>query len=148
MFKFKSMMEKHRWSKFSGIMLFMSAILFTSSQSVASDLSGIPSAQQSNQSQQQEKQSQLDPGHRYIQGTVEGVSDDTIKVNAGEVGDMSPRYLDIEKTPAGEPVNVGDTLRVEVNLENKVVSYQKITSDKQNATGQPDSMSAQPKSSR
>ena len=39
----------------------------------------------------------LPPNQRIIFGTVEGVNENTIKVNAGAAGNMSPRYLELEK---------------------------------------------------
>ena len=99
------------------IMGLMFGVMFLVGPSWASDLSGIVSDKKTHQSQQLDGQNQLDPGHRIIHGTVEGVNQNTIKVNAGEVGEMSPRYFDIEKANGDENVRVGDTLRVEVNLQ-------------------------------
>ena len=69
----------------------------------------------------------LPAGQRIVYGTVEGVNENTIKVNAGEAGEMSPRYLELEKL--GEKANSikqGDRLKITVNNKNKVVDYQLV----------------------
>ena len=126
---------------------FLFGMVLLSGPSLASDLSGVGSEKNTHQSEQPSSQNQLDPGHRYIHGTVEGINQNTIKVNAGEVGEMSPRYFDIEKVRGDEDVQVGDALRVEVNLQNKVVGYRKISGDGNNAQNPSDTMNAQSGSS-
>ncbi|GJL64767.1 MAG: hypothetical protein NPIRA04_34210 [Nitrospirales bacterium] len=67
----------------------------------------------------------LPSGQRFIFGTVEGVNENTIKVDAGEAGEMSPRYLELEKLENKmDDVKEGDRLKITVNAKNKVVDYQ------------------------
>ncbi len=64
-------------------------------------------------------------GDRIIYGTVEGVNEATIKVDAGEVGEMTPRYLELEKLgEKAASIKQGDRLEITVNNKNVVVDYQ------------------------
>lgn len=64
---------------------------------------------------------------RVIFGTVEGLTDTHIKVEAGEVGEMAPRYLEIEKrTGKGNDIKMGDRLKIVVGSQNLVQDYSKI----------------------
>ncbi len=66
----------------------------------------------------------LPPNHRIIYGTVEGVNEATLKVNAGEVGQMTPRYLELEKLEGkADLVKEGDRIEITVNNKNAVVDY-------------------------
>ena len=66
----------------------------------------------------------LPDNHRIIFGIVEGVNENTIKVNAGDAGEISPRYLELEKLGnQSDEVKPGDRLKITVNNKNKVVSY-------------------------
>jgi len=64
----------------------------------------------------------LPSAQRFIFGTVEGVNENTIKVNAGEAGEMSPRYLELENKM--DDVKEGDRLKITVDAKNKVLDYQ------------------------
>jgi len=63
------------------IMGLMFGIIFLAGPSWASDLSGVVSDKKTHQTDPHDGQKQLDPGHRYIHGTVEGVNENTIKRN-------------------------------------------------------------------
>ncbi|MCA9469323.1 MAG: hypothetical protein KC643_28315, partial [Nitrospira sp.] len=65
--------------------------------------------------------------HRIIFGTIEGITDTHIKVQSGEVGEMTPRYLEIEKlTGKEETLKVGDRLKIVVGSQNIVQDYFKV----------------------
>ena len=67
----------------------------------------------------------LPTNQRIIYGTIEGINENTIKVNAGEAGEMSPRYLELEKLEdKADSLKQGDRLKITVNNKNKVVDYQ------------------------
>ena len=69
----------------------------------------------------------LPPGQRIVHGTVEGVNENTIKVNYGEAGEMSPRYLELDKLGSkADVVKQGDRLKITVNNKNKIVDYQLV----------------------
>ncbi len=74
----------------------------------------------------QEITSGLSANQRIIYGTIEGINENTIKVNAGEAGEMSPRYLELDKlgNKAADSLKQGDRLKITVNNKNKVVDYQ------------------------
>jgi hypothetical protein len=64
------------------------------------------------------------PTHWVITGTVEEVDADHAKVNSGDTGEMSPRYLSLERArEKGFSVKKGDTLEIVVNAKNHVVDY-------------------------
>ncbi len=66
----------------------------------------------------------LPPNHHIIYGTVEGVNANTIKVNAGAIGEISPRYLELEKIgEKAKSLKQGDRLQITVNNKNKVIDY-------------------------
>ena len=66
----------------------------------------------------------LPQNHRTIYGTVEGVNESTIKVNAGETGGLIPRYLDLDKLgPHSDSIKKGDRLEITLNNNNAVVDY-------------------------
>ncbi len=76
------------------------------------------------ESKGQHANNNLPAGQRIVYGTVEGVNENTIKVNAGEVGEMSPRYLEIDKLGSkADIVKHGDRLKIIVNNKNKIVDY-------------------------
>jgi hypothetical protein len=72
---------------------------------------------------------QLDKGHRYIEGVVEEVNENTIRVDAGEAGEMSPRYLNLSNSKGKENIEVGDMVQIEVNAQNKVVKFKPVHKD-------------------
>ncbi len=76
------------------------------------------------ESQKHTSSANLPSNHRIIYGTVEGMNEATIKVNAGEVGEMTPRYLELEKLEGkADLVKKGDRLKIIVNNKNAVVDY-------------------------
>ena len=74
----------------------------------------------------QHEKDNLQSDQRIVYGTVEGVSENTIKVNYGEVGEMSPRYLELEKLEGKvDSVKQGDRVKITVNnSDNKVINYE------------------------
>jgi hypothetical protein len=112
------------------------AILLSPALGVANDLSGKhPQSQSSNtESAIMSAEEQLSRGHRHIEGTVEDVNENTIKVDAGEAGEMSPRYLNLENKTGNEDFMKGDLLQLEVNAQNKVIKYKKIEAKTKDTT--------------
>ncbi|WP_447962954.1 hypothetical protein [Nitrospira sp. Ecomares 2.1] len=77
-----------------------------------------------NQEGAQEKLNTLLPSHRMITGVVEGVAADQAKVNSGDSGEISPRYLSLERAKEkGFTLKQGDKLNIVVNARNHVVDY-------------------------
>ena len=74
----------------------------------------------------QQSDSSLPAGHRIIYGTVEGVFENTIKVNSGETGEITPRFLELEKLGnKADGIKPGDRVKITVNSsDNKVVDYE------------------------
>ena len=63
---------------------------------------------------------------RVIYGTVEGLTDTHIKVDSGEVGEITPRYLEVEKLAGKEDdLKVGDRLKIVIGTQNLVQDYSK-----------------------
>lgn len=64
------------------------------------------------------------PGHRVINGVVESVKSDQAKVNSGDTGEISPRYLSLERAKEkGFTLKQGDKVTIVVNDKNLVVDY-------------------------
>jgi hypothetical protein len=64
------------------------------------------------------------PTHRVITGVVESVAAEQAKVNHGEAGNMSPRYLSLERAKEkGFTLKAGDHVEIVVNEKNHVVDY-------------------------
>lgn len=99
--------------------------------SFGSDLKGHASQKDGSATSQIKEDHQLDKGHRHIEGVVEEVNENTIRVDAGEAGEMSPRYLNLSNSKGKEVFEVGDMLQIEVNAQNKVVKYRKIQASKE-----------------
>jgi len=67
------------------------------------------------------------PETRVIYGTVEGLTDTHIKVDSGEVGEITPRYLEVEKFAGKEDdLKVGDRLKIVVGSQNLIQHYSKV----------------------
>ncbi|WNM56612.1 hypothetical protein [Candidatus Nitrospira allomarina] len=80
--------------------------------------------EQVEQDGEQHHQFTLLPGHRVITGVVEGVAADQAKVNSGDSGEISPRYLSIERAKEkGFTLKEGDKVTIVVNAKNHVVDY-------------------------
>lgn len=92
----------------------------------SSDLTEHMSDKQKTEAVQEGASNGLSPGHRHIEGKVEMVHENTIRVNTEEAGGMSPRFLNVNKVPKEDDINPGDTLQIEVNAQNKVVTYRKV----------------------
>ncbi|MEO8326398.1 MAG: hypothetical protein ABI618_11140 [Nitrospirota bacterium] len=75
---------------------------------------------------------QTPKGHRIITGTVEEVNANTVRVSAGEAGDISPRYLNLDNVKGDIDMRPGDILQIELNAQNKVLKYQKVNEDRKN----------------
>lgn len=123
------------YSSCLNIVLF-GAILLSPALCIADDLSGhLPQSQSSHtESASMSAEEPLSPGHRHIEGTVEDVNDNTIKVDAGEAGAMSPRYLNLENKTGNKDLLKGDLLQLEVNAQNKVIKYKKIEAKTKDTT--------------
>ncbi|HBP86794.1 MAG: hypothetical protein KC592_03765 [Nitrospira sp.] len=86
--------------------------------------SGHPPSEINSDSIKQHNQYNLLPGHRIITGVVEGVAADQAKVNSGDTGDISPRYLSLERAKdKGFTLKEGDKVTIVVNDKNHVVDY-------------------------
>jgi hypothetical protein len=106
--------------------LCLAAVLVTPGLVFADDLTDHMSDKQHKEAIQKSEKEGLSPGHRHIEGVVETVHEDTIRVNTDETGGLAPRYLNLNKVNNDENIKLGDTLQIEVNAQNKVVKYQKI----------------------
>lgn len=66
----------------------------------------------------------LIPNHRIITGRVEGITEDHAKVNSGDTGEISPRYLSLERAKEkGFTLKDNDEVQIIVNAKNHVVDY-------------------------
>ncbi len=64
------------------------------------------------------------PNHRVISGVVEEISEDQAKVRSGDTGEISPRYLSLNRAKEkGFTLQQGDKLDIVVNAKNLVVDY-------------------------
>ncbi len=106
--------------------LLMGILLMVPNISLASDPVGTQALQGSGDGVQQHDGMELPKGHRIITGTVEEVNDNTLRVNAGESGDISPRYLNLANVKGDVVMRPGDILQIELNAQNKVLKYQKV----------------------
>ncbi len=83
-----------------------------------------PHAQPRQIGNDQQKHNSLIPNHRIITGTVEGVAEDHAKVNSGDTGEISPRYLSLERArEKGFILKDEDKVQIIVNAKNHVVDY-------------------------
>ncbi len=87
-----------------------------------------PSSHQSDMKQDQKAERQqhytLLPSHRIITGSVESIAADQAKVDSGETGEISPRYLSLERAKEkGFTLKQGDKVTIVVNDKNHVVDY-------------------------
>lgn len=94
-----------------------------------SDLSGHDPEHDRSATTQIQEDHQLDKGHRFIEGVVEEVNENTIRVDAGEAGELAPRYLNLSNSKGKEDFVVGDMVQIEINAQNKVVNYQQLHKD-------------------
>ncbi|HBP89625.1 MAG TPA: hypothetical protein PKK23_02105 [Nitrospirales bacterium] len=119
----------NRWLCHPMKMMIIGGLLIVPGISFGSDLSGhIPQDGDSTTTQTQ-NDPQLDAGHRYIEGTVEEINENTLRVDAGEAGGMSPRYLNLDNSQGKDSFEVGDMVQIEVNAQNKVVRFQPRNKD-------------------
>jgi hypothetical protein len=85
---------------------------------------GHPHEGQSAASEKKQQGYTLLPTHRVISGVVEEVSGDQAKVSSGDTGEISPRYLSLERAKEkGFTLKQGDKLDIVVNAKNHVVDY-------------------------
>ena len=113
------------------IIMTIAVLLMVPGFSFGSDLTGHASKKDGSAASQIKKDHQLDKGHRYIEGVIEEVNENTIRVDAGEAGELSPRYLNLSNSTGKEDLEVGALLRIEVDAQNEVVKYQKIQGSKE-----------------
>ncbi|WP_454061456.1 hypothetical protein [Candidatus Nitrospira salsa] len=116
----------HECKLFSKTIILTSAVCFSLFGMTATGVAGEGHQQEMTEAtDRQHKTNGLAAGQRIIYGTVEGVNENTIKVDAGEAGEMSPRYLELEKIASkADEIKQGDRLEITVNNKNKVVDYQ------------------------
>ncbi|WP_447962967.1 hypothetical protein [Nitrospira sp. Ecomares 2.1] len=115
--------HKTQWFLDVKIIMAFAVLMGVPGFAVGSDLTGhAPDHNRSTTTQIQEDR-QLDEGHRIIQGVVEEVNENTVRVDAGEAGEMSPRYLNLNNSEGKENFEVGDRVKIEVNAQNKVVKF-------------------------
>ena len=54
------------------------------------------------------------------------MNENTIRVDAGEAGELAPRYLNLSNSKKKENFKIGDMVQIEVNAQNKVVNFRPI----------------------
>ncbi len=96
---------------------------------VGSDLTGHAPEHDRSATTQIQEEHQLDKGHRLIEGVVEEVNENTIRVDAGEAGELAPRYLNLSNSKGKEDLKIGDMVQIEVNAQNKVVNFRPVHKD-------------------
>lgn len=114
------------------IMMVFLVLLMIPGLSFGSDLTGHAPQNDGSATSQIQEDHQLDKGHRYVEGVVEEVNENTIRVNAGEAGGISPRYLNLSNSQGKESLEIGDKVQIEVNAQNKVVRFQLSNKDGKN----------------
>ncbi len=114
----------------SGVMV-LGALVFLPHSLLASDLSEHMNANSKTNTTTSTDESELSPGHRHIEGVVEEVQENTIRVDAGEAGEITPRYLNLDTNSNEAEFSKGDRLQIEVNAQNKVVKFNKIEAKSQ-----------------
>lgn len=118
-----------KWFLNIKIMMTLAVLMGVPGFAFGSDLTGhIPEPDRSATTQIQGDR-QLDEGHRIIQGVVEEVNENTIRVDAGEAGELAPRYLNLSNSKGKENLKIGDMVQIEVNAQNKVVNFQPVHKD-------------------
>lgn len=118
-----------KWFLNVKLMMTLAVLMGVPGFASGSDLTGhIPEHDRSATTQIQGDR-QLDEGHRLIQGVVEEVNENTIRVDAGEAGELAPRYLDLSNSKGKENLKIGDMVQIEVNAQNKVVNFQPVHKD-------------------
>ncbi|GJL57773.1 MAG: hypothetical protein NPIRA03_06300 [Nitrospirales bacterium] len=95
----------------------------------SSDLAGHAPADDRSATTQIQNDHHLDKGHRLIEGVVEEVNENTIRVDAGEAGEVTPRYLNLSNSQEKEDFKIGDMVQIEVNAQNKVVNFHPVHQD-------------------
>lgn len=122
---------KHKRQWLVNLKIFMTFALLMGVPGFAwsSDLAGHLPADDRSATSQIQKDHQLDKGHRIIKGVVEEVNDNTIRVDAGEAGELTPRYLNLSNSQEKEDFKIGDMVQIEVNAQNKVVNFQPVHQD-------------------
>lgn len=69
-------------------------------------------------------ESELLPTHRIVLGTVKAIKDDFAEVSSGETGDITPRYLNLNRArEKGFTLKVGEKVAIAINPQNLVVDY-------------------------
>lgn len=115
-----------KWLLNIKLMMTLSVLMGVPGFAFGSDLTGhIPEHDRSGTTPLQGDR-QLDEGHRIIQGVVEEVNENTLRVDAGEAGELAPRYLNLSNSEKNDDFKVGDKVQIEVNAQNKVVGYQPL----------------------
>jgi hypothetical protein len=110
-------------------MAVLGGILVIPGFSFASDLTEHLPQKGSAGAVQEQGDTQLSAGHRYIEGIVDAVNENTVRVDTEKSGGTAPRYLNLNRFKGDNDIKVGDTLQIEVNAQNKVVKYQKNALD-------------------
>ncbi len=114
----------HETKILNRLIVFASVVLMCFGMLTAKSFADESHQQNMKESSKHTTAANLPPNHRIIYGTVEGVNEVTIKVNAGEVGEMTPRYLELEKLEGkADLVKKGDRLEITLNNTNAVVDY-------------------------
>jgi len=114
---------------FANVLFTTGLIMSLTSIALASDGKDESSSSKQGQSEdtsktQHESHSILLPGHRIITGSVEGIAGDQAKVNSGDTGEISPRYLSLERArEKGFTLKDNDKVEIVVNAKNHVVDY-------------------------
>ncbi|WNM62607.1 hypothetical protein [Candidatus Nitrospira neomarina] len=109
----------------SCVVLFVGITAASGGEKSSTDTSAPQSTtQQEKKDGDQHHQFTLLPGHRVITGVVEGVAADQAKVNSGDTGEITPRYLSLERAKEkGFTLKQGDKVTIVVNAKNHVVDY-------------------------
>jgi hypothetical protein len=118
--------QNMQWFPKIKIIMPLAVLMGVTGFAFGSDLTGhVPKHDRSATTQIQED-GQLAEGHRIIHGVVEEVNENTLRVDAGEAGELAPRYLNLGNSEKKEDFKKGDTVQIEFNAQNKVVNYQQL----------------------
>jgi hypothetical protein len=104
----------------------LGGVLIMPSYSLASDITDHLPEKERTKAVEEEKKGELSTGHRHIEGKVESVQDDLIKVDTDVAGGMTPRFITLNKQQGDKDIKKGDLVQLEVNAQNQVIKFKKV----------------------
>jgi hypothetical protein len=107
-------------------LVLLGGVLIMPSHSLASDITDHLPEKERTKAAEEEKKGGLSTGHRHIEGKVESVQDDVIKVDTDVAGGMTPRFITLNKQQGNKDIKKGDRVQLEINAQNQVVKYKKV----------------------